>query len=562
MKSSSTIRRTRASLSAGLLFAAAAALPAQSGSVISARPGQRTSQPFPAPEADGMHLSLDQAVALAVANNQDLNVSVNAAEASQFFLFQNMGIYDPLVTANASRAHTDTPASSSLSGAAVSTSDTFDAGAQISQLTPWGGTYSLGFTGNRTATNSTFFFINPSYQAHLTLGVSQPLLRNFGKRPTNILIDTARNSRDATYQLFVRSVQVAIDAVEQAYWDLVYARENLKVKKEARDIAGELNRITRIKIDVGSLAPIDIVQTEVGIATAEQDIINAEAAVGLAEDQLKRQLNFEATAYGATRIIPTDQIRAENEKQAFDLSEGVRGALARRPEITAQNYTVSSQQLRYEYWQNQTLPQLDLVGGYGRSGLDGKVTDPETHVVVANNGFSDAASQVFNENFKDWRIGLVFSYPILNRQAKGARGVAKFNLETDKARLTVLEQDIIVNVRNAHRAIVTASRQIDAAAKGRELAERNLDAARKKYDNGMTTSFEVSQIQVQLSDARSKELNALAIYRKAISAYHSAIADILEWKGVKIEGMPEMAPAPEVRADLVRRALEPVPASP
>ena len=111
-------------------------------------------------------------------------------------------------------------------------------------------------------------------------------------------------------------------------------------------------------------------------------------------------------------------------------------------------------------------------------------------------------------------------------------------------------------MRNAYRAIVTASRQIDAAGKGRELAERNLDAARKKYDNGMTTSFEVSQIQVQLSDAKSKELNALAIYRKAISAYHSAIADILDWKGVRIEGMPEMtAPRADGNADLVRRAV-------
>ena len=108
----------------------------------------------------------------------------------------------------------------------------------------------------------------------------------------------------------------------------------------------------------------------------------------------------------------------------------------------------------------------------------------------------------------------------------------------------MLEQDVVLNVRNAHRAIVTAARQIDAAAKGRELAERNLDAARKKYDNGMTTSFEVSQIQNQLSDAQTKELNALAIYRKAVSAYHSAIADILEWKGVHIEGLPETEPPP------------------
>ncbi len=554
MKSSSMNRGRRAAIVAALLCTFSAGAWAQSGPVISARPGERKMESLPAPDQDGIHLSLDQAVAIALANNADLNVSVNVSEASQFALFQNYGIYDPLLQADVSRAHSASPTSSDLSGAEVLTNDTFDAGSSVTQLTPWGGRYSLGFTANRTSTNSEFFNINPSYQAGLTLGVSQPLLRNFGTRATNILIDTARNSRDANYQLLIRSVQVVINSVEQAYWDLVYARGNLIVKQEYKNLAIELNRITKIRIDVGSLAPIDIVQTEVDIAIAEQDIINAEAVVGLAQDQLKRLLNFEAGSWGQTPLVPTDAIQVE--KQQFDLAEGVRTALQRRPEIHAQNYTVASNELRYEYWGNQTLPQLDLVGGYGRSGLDGKVFDQQGNV-IANNGFGDAFSQIFSENFKNWRVGLVFSYPILNRAAKGARGVAKFDLETERARLTVLEQDIIVGVRAAHRAIETASRQIDAAAKGRELAERNLDAARKKYDNGMTTSFEVSQITADLSDARSRELNALAIYRKAVSAYHNAIADILEWKGVQIEGLPDMQPPEPVdaRAAVTRRDL-------
>ena len=225
----------------------------------------------------------------------------------------------------------------------------------------------------------------------------------------------------------------------------------------------------------------------------------------------------------------------------------------------AQNYNVATNTLRYDYWKNQTMPQLDLVAGYGKNGLSGTFFDTSVNppVVTGRGNWWDSADQLFSENFKNWRVGLVFSYPILNRAARGARGVAQYDLETSKASLTVLEQDIVLNVRNAHRAIVTGSRQIDAAAKGQELAERNLDAARKKYDNGMTTSFEVSQIQNQLSDAQSKYLNALALYRKAVAAYHQAIADILDWKNVKIEGMPEMTPPPtvEARAALVERAL-------
>ena len=539
------------------------------GSTVNAQPGPRGNATMPGPQSDGIHLSLNDAIRIALANNQDLNVSINAAEATQFTLFQNLGIYDPLIAANSTRAHNETPTSTALAGASVLRNDTVDAALGISQLTPWGGTATFGLTGNRTLTNSSFSNINPNLTANLNLGISQPLLRNFGTRATNIRIDTARNTRDAAYQVFIRSVQTTIDTVEQAYWDLVYARANLQVKREAVGIASELNRITRIKIDVGSLAPIDIVQTEVGIATAEQDVINAEGVLGVAEDQLRRTLNFEASTTATTPIIPTDEIRVE--RPPYNLASGVTNALEHRPEIVAQNYTVSNNQLLYEYWDNQLLPQLDLIAGYGKAGLSGKVfaTDPNTGrivqppQVVENTNWFNAADQLFSENFKNWRVGFVFSYPLFNRSARGARGVAEFNLETEKANLTVLEQNVVQNVRNAHRAIETASRQIDAAAKGRELAERNLDAARKKYDNGMTTSFEVSQIQVQLSDAQSRELNALAIYRKAVSAYHSAIADILEWKGVRIDNIPVGDPGlsgPPVAASAER--TQPTPPTP
>ncbi len=554
MKSLATSRLVRATLAlAVFLSTGGGALVAQTGPVVSAVPGQRTPVQLPAGDKDGVRLTLDQAIGLALTNNQDLNVTVNAAEASQFFLFGNQGIYDPLLQAFGSRTHNDQPTASQLSGAVVLKTDLSDGGGEVSQLAPWGATFTLGFAGNRTKTNSSFYEVNPSFTAGLTASINQPLLRNLGTLPTNWLIETARNSRDSAYQDFVRSVQVTVNATEQAYWDLAYAFENLKVKLESKAIAVELNRITKIKIDVGSLAPIDVVQTEVNVATADQDIINAEALIGVAQDQLKRQLNFDPTNWSAAAIIPTDPVRVEQQK--YDLELGMKTALARRPEVISQQYSVASNQIRYAYYKNQTLPSLNLQASYGNNGLDGLETLPDGTVV--NGGFGGAVDQVFGRDFKNWKVGLVFSYPILNRAARGAEGVAHYSLESSKAQLTVLEQNIIVDVRNAHRAIETAEKQIVAAAKGRELAERNLDAARKKYENGMTTGFEVSQLQTNLSDARSRELNSLVIYRKAVAAYHNSVADILDWKGVRIEGMPEMAPpAPEERADLIRMALQ------
>jgi len=390
--------------------------------------------------------------------------------------------------------------------------------------------------------------VNPSKTANLTISLTQPLLRNFGATPTKWLIWIARNTRDATYQTFVRSVQSTVNGVEQAYWDLVYAIQNLEVKKESLRIAQDLNRITKIKIDVGSLAPIDITQTEFGIATAEQDIITADGLIGDAQDRLKRLLNVDSEKW-AVPIVPTDPVRAGETK--IQLEEGTKAALARRPEILAQTYIVDSDRIRYDYWKNQTLPGVNLVGSYGTAGLGGVFfapdpTDPTgvRQVVVDTTGFSDAFNEALHDRNKNWSIGLNISYPILNRTARGARGAAKYSWESDKALLTTTEQNVLVDVRAAARAIDTAWRQTVAASKGRELAEKNLDAEKKKFDNGMSTTFQVNQIQRDLSAARTTELQALAAYRKAQAAYHLAVADILEWKGIQVEGVPEAAPPP------------------
>jgi outer membrane protein TolC len=231
---------------------------AQEQPAISARPGQRKARPLPAPAQGGIRLSLSEAVGLAIQNNQDLNVSVHEAEAARYGLLRDLGIFDPLLAMSAARSHSEDPATSQLVGATISERDSLDVTADITQLLPSGGSFTLGYGTNRTSTNSAFFFVNPAYTSGFTLSASQPLLRNFGWDATTWLIRTSRNTRDIRYQDFLRDVQATVNAVEQGYWDLVYALQNLEVKKESRAISADLNRITRIKIDVGSLAPISL----------------------------------------------------------------------------------------------------------------------------------------------------------------------------------------------------------------------------------------------------------------------------------------------------------------
>jgi outer membrane protein TolC len=534
--------RTRHAFAAALVaLATCPSLLAADLPVVPTRPGARVSRPLPQAVDGQIPLSLNDAIALALANNVDLDVSVDTAEAARYNLMLNWGIFDPLFQASAVRAHTETPATTTLAGANLPTADTFDGRGQLQQLLPIGGTVTLGYAANRTASNSTFASINPSYSSTMTLSLSQPLLRGFGLTPTYWQITIARNSQSFAYLDFVRSVQTVVNGVEQAYWDLVYAIENLKVKQESLTIAKDLNRITKIKIDVGSLAPIDIVQTEVGIAQAEQDIITAEGLIGDAQDRLKRNMNFDQARWSGTPIAPTDKVQAD-EMVSIQIDEATRISLERRPEVQQAVYQAHSDFIRYQYWRNESLPGLNLIGSYGNPGVGGTTLLDQFGNPLPNplpGGFGDALSQMFDRKFKNWSIGLQLSYPILNRAGRGNLGVAKYTFESSRARLTTTEQNVQVEVRAAARAIDTAARSIVAARKGRELAERNLDAERKKFENGMSTTFQVNQIQRDLSAARTNEMQALAVYRKAVAAFHFAVADILEWKTVQVQAMPE-----------------------
>jgi outer membrane protein TolC len=226
----------------------------------------------------------------------------------------------------------------------------------------------------------------------------------------------------------------------------------------------------------------------------------------------------------------------------IELEPATSSALTRRPEVIQSAYQVATDLVKYQFYRNQQLPQLNLTGSYGPRGLAGLTTDPNTGLPLSDTNFSQSFQDVLNQRNKNWAIGVNFSYPIMNRAAKGLAGLARYTMESDKAIFVVTQENVIVEVRAAARAIDTAARSIDAAVKGRELGERNLDAEKKKFDNGMSTTFQVNQIQRDLSVARTAEQQALAIYRKAIAQYHFAIADNLDWKGIRVEGLPDSSP--------------------
>lgn len=525
--------------------AAAAALlalsPFWSGAALAVEPGARVVVPIgsgqrqaqPLPQGEKIELTLAQAIEFALRNALDLDVASLTYQRTGFTIGAASGVFDPNLTASVGADSRKSPQTSSFQSLAEE-SQSFDLG--ISGLTQIGTEYSLGFGGTRSDSPTTttipgYVQVNPTFGTGLTASVTQPLLRGFGRDVNTRLVVQSRLAQDSSAWDFVATIQNAVQLVENAYWDLVYANANLESKREALDRAKDFNRITKIKIDVGALAPIEIVQTEVTIAQREQEIILAEGQIGDAQDRLKRLLNVTDLSTWNRPIVPMD--KPAEEKLDIDVEAGIESALQVRPEVKQALVNIESKKISVVYNRNQLKPRLDAKGTYGLSGV-GFNND----AIRDGSSYSDAFYQIRNFDYPNWAVGLNFAVPIGNRTAKANAAIAATDLDLANTSLALLKQNLSLEVRTAARNVDTARRSVAAAKKARELAERNLDAERKKFDNGMTTSFTVAQVQNDLTTARSNELLAIAGYLKSMVSWHKAVGDLLTVKNVEVAGLP------------------------
>jgi HAE1 family hydrophobic/amphiphilic exporter-1 len=312
------------------------------------------------------------------------------------------------------------------------------------------------------------------------------------------------------------------------------------VVKESLFLARDQARITQIRIDVGASAPLDILQPRVQIATTEETLIAAVADVRDAEDRLRALMRLPPAEWDRP-IIPTD--RVEYTPVSLDMQAAVTRAFELRPELQQQHFTTDTRRVQYVYARNQVLPRVDFAVNYKPAGVAGRaaVLDPVTGRPTGqftNSGFGEAVSQVFGNDFPTWTVGFNFGVPILNIGARAEAKRAELDWRASRTDEEQLRQNIAVEVRRIVRAVDTAAKEIAASRAAREAAEQNLEAERKRYENGMTTNFQVLQIQQQLSDTRVRELQARVGYNKAVSAYHRAIGDLLDVHNIRVEEPP------------------------
>jgi len=482
-----------------------------------------------------LELDLLDAYQLALARNLNLHVSRYDLAIADANIRGSGGIFDPYFTASVNGDSSESPTSTVLEGANVAQSRNTRFFLGVEQLLPSG--TQIGGTWNsvRGETNSTFFFLNPRWDASLNLTLTQPLLNGFGTTVTRSQIIIAENIRQQTAVGFEVQVIRLLADVEQAYWELVATRLAVGVTQQSLDLAARLLQETQQRVEVGTSAPIDTVQSEATVATRQQELIYVNNATANAEDNLKALLGFDLPNEWQVRIETTDSY--EMDPVLPDLQQSIDTALKKRPAILVQELELARLGQNVKVAENGALPRLDLTGSYGWGGISGTSTieDPGTgELIEIRQGWGDAASQVFDFEFPRWTLGLRYSVPIGNHRAKEFLAAERYRRDRADAQLVTLKQQITHDVRVAVRALYDGAAAIDAAVAARHLAERNLEAEQTKFNNGLSTNFQVSEIQRALADAQFAEIRARVDYRKALAGYFAFTGTFLEAIGVKV----------------------------
>jgi outer membrane protein len=466
-----------------------------------------------------LELSLDDAVKRTLENNADIAVDRFDPESADYNVRFLKGYYEPYVISTVGDRSQTNPATNAFTGAQNLNNKTLTYNFGAFQSIPTGGTFEVDFNNQRQATNSVFSTFNPSFGSNFNLSLTQPLLRNFKVDSQRYQIKVAKKSQEISDVQFHQTVVNTVANVKQSYYDLIYALDNLEAQRKSLGLAQQLLEENRIKVRVGTMAPLDVVSAQSEVAGREANVIQAEAAVADAEDVLKRAMftSNEPAAWN-TRIVPTDRPTAD--QVMVDLPAAIQTALSKRTDIQSARKNLENSEYGVQFAKNQLLPSLNLSAGYGTSGLGGtQVLDPVTQQPLPNpitGGWGDAVSDVFGRNFPTWNIAVNLSYPVLNKQAGANAARARITRDQQAASLHATELNVVQEVRAAGRAVETNYKLVESTRAARVLQEQRLDAETKKFAAGMSTNFLVTQAQRDLAFAAVSELQAVANYRKSL----------------------------------------------
>jgi len=427
----------------------------------------------------------------------------------------------------------------------VSDRGTYDLG--VGQQVKWGGgRYDVTWDSTRSESTNIFSTFNPSFGANMTLQYTQPLLRGFRTDARRTQLVVSRINRDISDIDLEETVVNTLADVSLAYWNLFYARAAARVQQQALDLAEQLVQENRVRVEVGSMAPIDVVQAQSEAAARRQLLAVA------VETQRTSELALKELIVGSTsdelwnaEINPTDEPRIE--VTPIDLQAAIRGALDRRTDVSRARRQLDVNEATVDNLRNSTLPALDLVGSYRLTGQGGPRRVPAGNSFedifgdaggVIPGGYPDALHSIANADYPVWSVQLQMSYPLGRSADRAAYERARLELRQNRTQIRRIELRIASEVTNAALRIESIRERIEAATASRELAERQLQAEESKFEVGLSTNFFVLQSQRDLTTAQDAELRAILDYQRAAIEFARAQRTSVGAAGIAVVSGP------------------------
>jgi outer membrane protein len=478
-------------------------------------------------------VSVSDVIRLAVASNLDVKVDRYAPLTQQFLIDTLLRPFEPTLRLNA-QMNRVSQASPSLLVAGRQLSHRYSV--QFSQFMTTGTGVSVTASVNRQSDNNQFNTFNPSYSGAITYAISQNLLRDYGRNVNLHSLRVSRNNKAISDIQFELSLIELVRSAQQMYWDLYGSREDIKVKQQSMELAEKTLSDNKRQVEIGTLAPIDIVQTEANLASRQEQMVVATYSSDQLQDRIKRLITSAGDpAMILARLMPTEAVHRPDVSDLMPVQEAIRYALENRPEMRQSYLSLQSNDIDIEYAKNQLLPALSVNASYTQSGVGGNLVDRTTGQVTARGGVFDAFGQIWGYDFTGYSVGFNLSIPLSNKSAQAEYSRAMTTKQSTEARRTALAQAIALDVRNAYSAVEMNRARITAAEKARELAERQLDAEQKKFQLGSGQIRFVLQEQQNLTAAQTSEIQSLVNYTKALVEFDRAIGRTLKRNNIAID---------------------------
>jgi len=447
--------------------------------------------------------------------------------------------YDPQITTNFNIEHGVFPIANQVTfGVPSVQQNTANANFSYLQAFPTGTAVDFGMQNSRQTTNGRFTDLVPALNSAFRFTLTQHLLSGFGLGPNLRFLRIARNNREVTDIAFRNQVIATTTQIQNIYWDLVNAVEDVKVKQRSLSLAQKTLEDDKKQVELQAIAPIEVTRDEAVVDSSNQDLIIAQTNLQLQELLMKNAVtrNLSDPEIAAATIIPTDTIVVPQNEPVVPTQDLIGEALSHRPELAEARIDMTNRQISRKTAKNNLLPSLDFVAFYGGSGLAGVPNSGlASNAGLPVTGFGDVFTRTFNGSSPDYSVGFALNIPLRNRVAQADQVRSELEYGQAELHLQQLQNQVGIEVRNAQFAVMQFRARVVSARKGVEVAQRTLDIEQKKLALGASTSLQVLQVGRDLAVAESNLVTATTAYAKARVELDRAIGATLVNNGISIE---------------------------